>query len=131
LEDYYGPSGSQLEYEGKKFKSLEKELGSKQMKTFPACMPDYKQAMKFVFDLIVTSAKKSYMLALNEDKKEWVYRVKILDKYGIIQTLKEEQFNWDKGLLNFDDSVDLSSVEMIYVDIVIPNLPPEEIAQSE
>jgi len=131
LEDYYGPAGSQLEYEGKKFKSLEKELGSKQMKTFPACMPDYKQAMKFIFDLIVTSAKKSYTLALSEEKKEWVYRVKILDKYGIVQTLKEEQYSWDKGLLNFDDSVDLNSVEMVYVDIVVPNLPAVKTASQD
>ncbi len=119
LEDYYGPSNS-LEYEGKKFKDLEKALGSKKMKTFPACMPDYKEAMKFVFDLIVTSASRSYKLDLNEEAKEWVYRVKILDKHGLVHSLKEEDFQWDHGLITFSERVNLDNAEMIYIDLVTP-----------
>jgi hypothetical protein len=120
LADFYGPSNS-LQYEGLKFKELASALGSGKMKTFPACMPDYTQAMKFVFDLIVTSAKRSYKLELDEAAQEWVYRVKMLDSHGLVHNLSSDQFSWDKGLITFDESVDLDAAEMLYVDVVVPN----------
>ena len=120
LTDYYGPSKS-LEYEGKRFKELATALGPKHMKTYPACMPDYVDAMKFVFDLVVTSASRIYKLPLDDKAQEWVYRVKVLDSKGLIHTLDENVYSWENGLLTFEEGFDLDKVEMIYVDIVVPN----------
>ncbi|MCB9025050.1 MAG: hypothetical protein H6625_01925 [Bdellovibrionaceae bacterium] len=120
LADYYGPSQSVV-YEGKKFKELAATLGPKRMKTFPACMPDYEEAMKFVFDLIVTTASRLYKLPLDEKAQEWIYRIKILDNKGLVHSLKEDEFSWENGLLTIKEGIDLDSAEVIYVDIVVPN----------
>lgn len=92
------------------------------MKTFPACMPDYEESMKFVFDLIVTSASRSYKVALDEEAQEWVYRVKILDNKGLVHTIEKDQYSFNKGLLSFKEGgVNLDNAEIIYVDVVVPN----------
>ncbi len=121
LEDYYGPDSDQSIYEGKKYKELARLLGAGKMKTFSACMPKYDDAMNFVFDLIVTSANRSYKMELNEKAEEWVYRVKILDSHGIVYTIAKDKFKWDNGLLSFAEGVNLTEAEMIYIDVVIPN----------
>ncbi|MCB0391482.1 MAG: hypothetical protein KDD58_09330 [Bdellovibrionales bacterium] len=123
LLDYYGdPSDPNYRKKKKRYKELAQILGPDKMKTFPACMPDYEESMKFVFDLIVTSASRSYKVALDEEAQEWVYRVKILDNKGLVHTIEKDQYSFNKGLLSFKEGgVNLDNAEIIYVDVVVPN----------
>ncbi|RME16434.1 MAG: hypothetical protein D6797_04565 [Bdellovibrio sp.] len=131
LEDYYGPSND-LNYEGKTFKALEKVLGPQHMKTLPACIPTYKKdrlfadqptyetSMNFVFDLITKAAQRTYKVDLDENKGEWVYRVRATENNGSMKVIEKRFYKWEKGLLSFDSSLDLSRVKTIYVDIATP-----------
>lgn len=119
LADYYGPSNS-LDYEGKKFKDLALALGHKHVSIFPACMANYRSAMKFVFDLVVTSVNKSYKLSIDPNNQEWVYRVQLQKASGQMKLLSPEDYRIEHDLIVFSDHIDLSDVARIHADIVTP-----------
>ena len=39
----------------------------------------------------------------------------------ILQILDKSKYSFENGLISFDSSLDIDLIEMIYIDIVIPN----------
>jgi hypothetical protein len=105
--------------DGLRYEDLADSLG-KNAGTYPVCSDDYTASFDAIFELVTDKARRSYVIALDSENGEYIYRVRLSWKSGGATDLSSSQYSVSGNTLTLDESINVVEVDNVRVDIVVP-----------